>query len=137
MAMDYVRIQRNIHTGATPGTKYLARIYRKGNISMDSLCTEISEATTMSYPDVLGVLKALEIIISRHVLNGEGVRLDLLGSFVPSIHATAKTALADVTPETIRKAACRFFPSVKFKTQLTKTGFNLVDLTVHGYQPNA
>src|SRR5574344_251702 len=137
MAMDYVRIQRNIHTGATPGTKYLARIYRKGNISMDSLCTEISEATTMSYPDVLGVLKALEISISRHVLNGEGVKLELLGSFLPALRVKAQTALDKVTPDTIQRARCRFYPSAKFATQLQKVGYNLVDLTVHGYQPNA
>src|SRR5574344_551787 len=137
MAMDYIRVQRNIHTGATPGTKYLARIYRKGNISVDNLASEIAEATTMSYPDVLGVLKALEITISRHILNGEGVKLDILGSFLPAISAKAQATLDKVTSESIRKARCRFYPSAKFMTQLAKVGFNLADLTVHGYQPNA
>jgi predicted histone-like DNA-binding protein len=134
MSIKYVKVQRNIYTGATPGTRYLARIFRVSNIDMDELATEISEATTVSFPDVLAALKALEIIISRHVLNGEAVKLNVLGMFAPGIKATAKTTLAQVDATTIKRAYCRFYPSPIFMKKLEKASFEEADLDITGLQ---
>jgi predicted histone-like DNA-binding protein len=134
MSIEYVKVQRNIHVGTTPGTRYLARIFRKGNVTLEQLCEEISYATTMSEPDVLGVIKALEIAVSQHILNGEGVKLGRSGSFLRGIQATAKTTLAQVDASTIKRAYCRFYPSAKFMDDLSKVGFEEANLDITGLQ---
>lgn len=134
MAISYVRVKRKITTGSNPGDKYLASIFRESDVSLNDLCVEISQSTTVSYPDVLACLKALEINISRHILNGRAVKFPLLGSFIPSIKATAKDTLEEVDVSSIKKARCRFYPSPAFMYDLSKTSFNLRDLEVKGYQ---
>ena len=91
--IKYVKVKRLIQVGANPGLKYLARLFRSNDVTMDQLCEEISESTTVSYPDVLACLKALEITVSRHVMNGEAVKFAYLGSFIPAIKAKAQDEL--------------------------------------------
>ncbi|MDR0789233.1 MAG: hypothetical protein LBO06_00400 [Bacteroidales bacterium] len=134
MSIKIVKVRREIHTGATPGTRYLNRVFRTGNAKLDDIASEIEQATTVSYSDVLAVLKALEITVSRHVLNGEGVKLGLLGAFLPGIKATAKTTLAQVDVSTIQRAYCRFYPSSHFKEKLDKATFEELNLDITGLQ---
>jgi len=135
MAISYVRVKKNITTGLVPGDKYLARLFRDSDVSLNDLCVEISQSTTVGYPDVLACLKALEIHISRHILNGQAVKFNLLGSFIPSIKAKAMNTLEEVDNSTIKKARCRFYPSPAFMYDLAKTSFQLRDIEVKGYQP--
>ena len=135
MAINYVRVKRFIHTGFSPGEKYLAQIFRNSDVTMDELCKEISQSTTVSYPDVLACLKALEINVSRHILAGRAVKFNLLGSFIPGIKAKAMDTLEEVDATTIKRAKCRFYPSPTFMSDLSKTTFVLKDLEVKGYQP--
>lgn len=123
-----------IATGATPGMKYLAQIFRSNDVTIDQLCQEITESTTLSYPDVLACLKALEINISRHIQNGSAVKFNILGAFIPSIRVEAKDTLEEVDASTIRFAKCRFFPSVNFKRNLAKVAFVEADLNIKGLQ---
>lgn len=134
MAINYVRVQRKITVGATPGMKFLARCFRGQDVSMDMIAKEISNSTTVSYPDVLACLKALEISVSAHVLAGSAVKFNYLGHFIPTIKATACDTLDEVDISTIQKAKCRFYPSTAFMADLSKISFQLVDLEVKGYQ---
>lgn len=137
MAIYYVRVRRRISVGSNPGMKYLARCFRSHDVSMDTIAKEISNSTTVSYPDVLACLKALEIAVSAHVLNGSAVKFNYLGHFIPSIQAKACDNLAQVDVSTIKRARCRFYPSPAFMKDLTKTQFVLKDLEVKGYQGDA
>jgi predicted histone-like DNA-binding protein len=134
MAINYVRVRRRIAVGQTPGVKFLARCFRSHDVTMDTIAKEISNATTVSYPDVLACLKALEIAVSAHVLNGSAVKFNYLGHFIPSIQAKACDTLEEVDISTIKRAKCRFYPSVAFMKDLAKTQFVLKDLEVKGYQ---
>jgi predicted histone-like DNA-binding protein len=136
MAINYVRVKRRIAVGATPGVKFLARIFRGQDVTMDAIAKEISNSTTVAYPDVLACLKALEISISTHVLAGSAVKFYYLGHFIPGIKAKACNTLEEVDNESIKKAKCRFFPSTAFMEDLSKSTFQLVDLEVTGYQGN-
>ena len=64
MAIKYVKVKRTINVGDNPGEKFLARIYRGQDVEIDQIASEISEATTVTHPDVLACLKALEFHIS-------------------------------------------------------------------------
>ena len=132
--IKYVKVQRNIQVGADPGIKFLARLFRGNDVGMDQLCQEITESTTVSYPDVLACLKALEITVSRHVMNGSAVKFALLGSFIPAIRVKAQATLNLVDASTIKTARCRFYPSPEFKRSLAKTGFAEANLEIKGLQ---
>ncbi|MBQ1191624.1 MAG: hypothetical protein IIX43_05050 [Bacteroidales bacterium] len=131
--IKYVRVKRTINVGDNPGEKFLARLWRNQDIDLDTMCQTISNSTTISYADVLATLKALEIEISKAVMNGSAVKLGFLGSFIPSISAKAMSTPDKVDHTTIRKVSCRFLPSVKFSQELKKSKFAEADLGVQGY----
>ncbi len=130
----YIKVTKKIVTGQNQGMKFFARLFRGNDVSIDQLCQEIVESTTLSYPDVLACLKALEINISRHIQNGSAVKFNILGSFIPKIKATAMGTLEEVDATTIKAASCRFYPSTKFKDSLSKVAFSEVDLNIKGLQ---
>ncbi len=130
----YVRVFKKVNVGAAPGMKYLARLFRGNDVTIDQLCQEITESTTLSYPDVLACLKAFEINIAKHVQNGSAVKFNILGSFIPKIKATAKETLEEVDASTIKNFSCRFYPSVDFKRNLAKANFVEAELNIKGIQ---
>lgn len=132
--VQYVRIKKLIQIGSSPGQKYMCRIMRNTNISLEQICEDISQATTVSEPDALAVIKALEIFIAKYVLNGSTVKLSMLGSFSPSINATAMDTLDMVDASTIRRFKCNFRPSVAFKRNLEKVSFKEANLEIKGLQ---
>lgn len=134
MAINYVKVKRTINVGDNPGEKFLARIYRGQDVEIDQIASEISEATTVTHPDVLACLKALEFHIVKYISAGQAVKLGLLGSFIPSISAKAVATPDEVTAESIKRARCRFYPSVQFKNSLNKCQFKLADLNIQGLQ---
>jgi predicted histone-like DNA-binding protein len=134
MAISYVVVKREIHVGGNPGTKYLARLWREQDVNLETIADEISEASALSHADVVACLKAFEFFVSQHVMNGSAVKFQTLGSFVPSIKVKAMATKEAVTTNTIKRACCRFVPSVQFKHSLKKANYTLKDLTVTGLQ---
>lgn len=132
--IKYVKVLKKINVGAAPGMKYLARLFRGNDVTLDQLCQEITESTTLSYPDVLACIKSFEINISKHIQNGSSVKLGILGAFIPKIKATAMDTLEEVDATTIKSASCRFYPSVDFKRSLAKASFVEADLNIKGIQ---
>ena len=135
MAINYVKVKRNLTVGSNPGERFLARIFRTGNdVTLEQLAENISEASTLSSADILAALKALESQIAKSVLNGQTVRLGYLGSFVPSIEAKAVNTVDEVTADSIMRARCRFVPSPIFKNKLKNCKFTLANLDIAGLQ---
>ena len=134
MAIEYVKVKRLISVGRNPGEKFLARLFRGQDVLIDQIASDIAESTTVSYPDVLACLKAMEIHVSKYVLSGQAVKFGLLGSFIPAISAKAVDSADAVTAETIRHTRCRFYPSADFMKSLAKSKYELADLEVNGLQ---
>lgn len=132
MAVEYIKVKRTINVGDNPGEKFLARIFRGQDVEMDQIARDIANSTTISYPDVLGCLKAMEIQISKYILNGQSVKLGLLGSFIPTIHAKAQNVVDEVDANTIKRFSCRFFPSKNLKSQFAKCSFKEKSLEIRG-----
>lgn len=112
----------------------MARIFRGQDVHLDRIASEIAEATSLTYSDVLACLKAFESHIARYVLSGQAVKLGYLGAFIPSISARAMNTPDEVTPDSIKRARCRFYPSANFKQSLDKCAFSIADLNVSGLQ---
>lgn len=132
MAIKYVKVKRTITVGKNPGDKYLARLFRGQDVRIDQIASDIAGSTTVSYPDVLACLKAMEIHVSKYVLAGQAVKFGLLGSFIPAISAKAVDTPEAVTLETIRYTRCRFYPSAIFMQSLAKSKYELADLEIKG-----
>lgn len=130
--IKYVKVKRSIHVGQNPGERYVARLFRNLDLTLDDIAVTISNSTTISYADVLATLKALEIEISKAVLNGSAVKLGYLGSFVPTIKAKSQLDVDSVDATTITRFSCRFMPSVSFKRTLAKVKYQEADLEVKG-----
>lgn len=130
--INYVKVKRNIFLGDNPGERYLARLYRNQDVDLDSIAESISNSTTISYADVLAVLKSLEFEISRNILNGSAVKLGYLGSFIPSIKSKSQLDVDKVDANTITRFSCRFYPSTKFKHTLKTVKFQETNLDVKG-----
>lgn len=130
--IKYVKVKRDIHVGQNPGERYVARLFRNLDLTLDDIAATISNSTTISYVDVLATLKALEIEISKAVLNGSAVKLGYLGSFVPTIRAKSQLDADKVDATTITRFTCRFMPSVSFKHTLSKVKYQEADLEVKG-----
>ena len=108
---------------STPQEKYYARVFRGFNVSLDEIAKEISHATSVSYPDVVAALKAFEIHVSNHILNGNAVFFESLGAFIPRLRSQALDNKDDVNADSIKKVTCRFLPSVAFKQNLKGVSF--------------
>jgi predicted histone-like DNA-binding protein len=127
--MYYIKSKGNVYIKGVKEEKYFARIFRGANVSLDQIAQEISHATSVSYPDVVAALKAFEIHVSNHVLQGNAIFFESLGAFIPKIKAQACATKEDVTAETIKRVTCRFFPSVAFKNTLKGVTLEYKDLS--------
>jgi hypothetical protein len=78
---------------------------------------------------VVAALKAFEIHVSNHVLNGNAVFFGTLGAFIPALRSTGVDSVDEVTAETVKRVTCRFFPSVAFKNTLKGVTLEYKDLS--------
>ena len=92
MAIKYVKVKRMISTGQNPGEKYLARIFRDQDVMIEQIANDISGSTTVSYPDVLACLKAMEIHVAKYVTAGQAVKF---GLFEEACHLCGNCVLGE------------------------------------------
>lgn len=116
--LSYTKVKRNLTVGQNPGAKYLATLWRGQDVEVSQIASEISEATSLSVVDVEASLCALEMVIKRHVKNGEAVKFPHLGHFIPCISAKAQNSIDNVTANTITKKGVRFYPCVSFRKEM-------------------
>jgi predicted histone-like DNA-binding protein len=130
--VNYVKVKRDIHVGQNPGERYVARLVRNQDIDLDAIAESISNSTTISYADVIATLKALEIEISKAILNGSAVKLNYLGSFIPQLNAKSQLDIDTCDASSITRYSCRFFPSTKFKHNLKQAKFGEKNMEIKG-----
>lgn len=120
--LSYIKVKRKITTGTNPGNKFLAVLWRSNDVTINQVAEEISEATSLSVADVEASLSALEMVIKRHIKNGEAVKFPRLGHFIPCISAKAQNTADKVTADTITKKGVRFYPTVAFRKKMKDCG---------------
>ena len=130
--VNYVKVKRNILVGNNPGEKYVARLVRNTDVSLDELAESIANSTTITYADVLATLKALEIEISKAILSGSAVKLGYLGSFIPQMNAKSQLDIDTCDASSITRYSCRFYPSTKFKHNLKQAKFSEKNMEIKG-----
>lgn len=132
MAINYAKVKRTINVGNNPGEKFIARIVKEQAVDLDQIAEEIAGASTISKADVLGVLQQLQVQMKYHLLRGAAVKLELLGSFTPSLRAKAVASPDEVNIQAIKGVHINFKPSKWLNKEVKDVSFRLVDPTIKG-----
>ena len=130
MAIQFVKVKKNIVFGPNPGEKFIARIVREQSVNLDYIAEQIAGASTMSKADVMGVLQQLQVEMSYHLLRGASVKLGLLGTFTPNLRAKSQESADLVKADTIKGLHIAFRPSPWLTYQIKNAKFNFVDTSI-------
>ena len=98
--------------------KYYASINSSGETSMRDLAKEIAEISTMSLPDVIGVLESVVMLLPRHISQGKIIRLGELGSLRLSASSEGKETPEEVNAKSIKSNKFIFAPGKELQKAL-------------------
>lgn len=104
-----------------PGTqdfKYYGTIVLGEPVGLRAIIKEIEEKCTLTQPDIVAVLYALESAVAKKLRNGQAVRFGTLGSFRPTISSQGATSAATWAPNMVKKVRAVFTPSSQLKKDL-------------------
>lgn len=125
-------ISFNVKERGQPGVvgggekKFYANIQFEGETTIDELVKEIEKFSSLSEPDIRGVIIALENVIQDKLANSRIVRLDKLGSFYPSISSTGADKAEDVTSKSIKSVNVNYRAGARIINALETGGFKKV-----------
>ena len=105
-----------------PGTqdfKYYGTIVLGEPVGLRAIVKEIEEKCTLTQPDILAVLSALESAIAAKLRNGQSVRFGTLGSFRPTITSQGSATKPTWAVNMIKRVRAVFTPSAQLKRDLS------------------
>ena len=110
----------------TAPKKYYARVVSSGDITLTELSEMIADISTVSRVDVLAVLEAFVMLMSRQLRNGKTVRLGNLGSFSLSGSSLGFDTEAEVNANSIKSVRVNFRPGREILDSLKTVKFTKV-----------
>ena len=124
MAIKFKAIEKG-QPGVVGGgtTKFYASIVIDGEATIDEIVRDIEKFSSLSEPDIRGVIVALENVIQNKLSDGKIVRLEKLGSFYPSISSKGENSQAEVTSDTIKEVSINYRPGDRLKKVINEAGF--------------
>lgn len=105
-----------------PGTqdfKFYGTVVLGEPVGIRAIVKEIEEKCTLTQPDILAVLSALESAIAQHLRAGHSVRFGTLGSFRPTITSEGATSAPTWAVNMIKRVRAVFTPSAQLKRDLS------------------
>jgi predicted histone-like DNA-binding protein len=84
----------------------------------DKIVKEIEKFSSLSEPDIRGVIIALENVIQDKLYDGKIIRFKRLGTLYPSIHSTGVATEEEVVSPIIKKVTIRYRPSDRLRESL-------------------
>lgn len=115
--MKYKIIERK-----KPGTqdfKFYGTVVLGEPVGLRAIVKEIEEKCTLTQPDILAVLSALESAIAAKLRNGQSVRFGTLGSFRPTITSKGADSAPTWAVNMIKRVRAVFTPSAQLKRDLS------------------
>jgi predicted histone-like DNA-binding protein len=134
-SMGFLKVQRNIQTGTTPGTRYGVIKAKPGRVSSDQIAQEVAESTTLSKAEAKFAMAAAMEVIAKYVCMGYKVDVEDFGTFEAKVSSEFKTTLAAVTLDTVRSIGVKFLPYKKVRERLKNVHRFFADLNITGLQP--
>ncbi|NJN25812.1 MAG: hypothetical protein HC819_07515 [Cyclobacteriaceae bacterium] len=108
--------------------KYYPQPQSSGESDFKSLARKIQRNTGQNYPDVVGVLAALEDILPEELQQGLIVRFGALGSFYTTFKTTPSDTPEAVSSKNIEELRIRFRPDADLLSRVnTESAFEKVE----------
>ncbi|MEQ8712328.1 MAG: hypothetical protein RIC80_04890 [Cyclobacteriaceae bacterium] len=117
-------IKYNVIAKGQPGVagggtkKFYASSTADGEVTLDSLTTDIEKISTVSGADIRAVLYALVDIIPDKLADSKIIRLGELGSFQISVSSNGEETEEDVSARSIKGSKINFRPGSKLRNML-------------------
>ena len=137
MAIGYLKKKQKLPVKGEMKEVYLAKVCYANYIDISILAEDVSKICSASPADVLMHVRALEDCISRRIAMSDVVKLDNLGTFYPSITATAVDSPEKVNNASVKRVGVLFRPSLRFKEIINKAGVKLADKRIFNADTHA
>ena len=134
MAIEFIRVQRNIQVGPNPGLKYLAVIKRGRKVQMDDIYKDMTDLSSLSRGDIKNTIDNFMLVVSKYLKDGRSVDMGEFGEFQVNLRANAMDTLDDVTAKTIKTISISFRMGKELKLLMEETPKVLGSLEAKGYQ---
>lgn len=126
MSVKYsVSARKNPMNPSAP-KKYYGQAQADGETSLELMAKRISTLCTVTRPDILAVLAALQITVTDALENGEIARLGDLGCLQVSISGRGAAAEDEYSSELIRKSKIIYRPSTALNKILKTLSYEQV-----------
>lgn len=116
IACTITKRQNNINPNAQP--VYHIKPLIKNTIDVDELAKRISSTCSLTQPDVVACLNALNHELLKALLNGDKVDIAWLGTFKIGMQTKAQVSPERCTKNDIKKIHVNYQPSKTLKTAL-------------------
>ena len=93
--------------------------------TMDDIVRK-SKFSSLSEPDIRGVIIAIENTIQDKLAQGKIIRLERLGTFYPSISSKGEANASDLSVDSIKKVNVNYHPGDRIKKALKDASINKV-----------
>ena len=119
-------IQYKLYKKPEPGVagggnkKWYANAFLGREVSIDDLVARIEKFSTFSEADIRGVLIAMENVVKEEICNGNIVRLDVLGSFYPSLSSEGVEDEKDFTAAHVKNVKVIYRPGKRITKALSQ-----------------
>jgi len=123
MPVSYSVISRGNPSKPNEPKKFYASVSSSGEISVRDLAKEIAEITTMSMPDVIGVLESVLMLVPRHISQGKIIRLGELGSLRLSVSSEGMEKAEEVNAKCIKSSKFIFKPGKELQKALKQVEY--------------
>ena len=134
MAIEFIRVQRNIVVGPNPGLKYIAVIKRGRKVQMDDIYKDMTDLSSLSRGDIKNTIDNFMVVIGKYMRDGRSIDLGEFGEFQVNLRAKAMDELEEVTAKTIKTPSISFRMGKELKKLMEETPKVLGSLEAKGYQ---
>lgn len=122
-------IQYKLYKKPEPGVagvgvkKWYAQAALDEELSIDDLVSKIEKFSFFSEADIRGIIIATENVIKEEIANGKVIRMDVLGSFYPSLSSEGVLEEEDFTAANIKNVKLMFRPGRRILQALSLVSF--------------
>ena len=118
MALKFSVVAKKNPSDPNSPFRYYPQPISSGESGFKNLARKIQRNTGQNYPDVIGVLAALEDILPEEIKNGRIIRLGDIGSFYPGYRTSPSDTPEEVTSRNIEQVKIKFRPDRDFLEQV-------------------
>lgn len=103
--------------------KWYANAVLDEELTVDDLVKKIEKFSSFSEADIRGIIIAMENVIKEEITNGKIIRLDVLGSFYPSLSSEGVEKKEDFAAANIKGVKANYRPGKRILDALTLIDF--------------